>query len=74
MGSFQTERRGLDFSGMLTTFSCVKLGNWGLVFLSSREARQALACICLLFSRISALLLLPKSLKLDEVLAGAFSL
>lgn len=35
MGSFQTEIRGLDFSGILTTFSCVKLGNWGLVFLSS---------------------------------------
>lgn len=41
MGSFQTERRGLDFSGILTTFSCVKLGNWGLVFLSSSRGQAS---------------------------------
>lgn len=56
-------------------FSHVKLGNWGLVFLSSSFRGQASpGCVCLLLSRISALPSLSKYLKLGEVWAGAFSL
>lgn len=41
MGSFSRQLRGLNFSGILTTFSAVKMGNRSLVFLLCSLRGQA---------------------------------
>lgn len=55
MGPFTRQLRGLNFPGILTTFSYVNLGNWGLVFLSSSLRGQTSPGLCLssLFKNLS---------------------
>ena len=69
----QTELRGLKMHGSLTALLHVKLGNWGRPSLPASSRGQASPgwCPLLLFWRISALLPLPKYLRLTEGLAGA---